>query len=72
MTIFGRTVSILIAGFLAVAISGCGEQKKQAEERGRNVTQPLKDAQKNLKDAEDKMREQEKVIEQAAEDAGKE
>ncbi|MBI4382997.1 MAG: hypothetical protein HY579_03050 [Nitrospinae bacterium] len=72
MNLFGRTVSVLIAGFLAVAISGCGEQKKQAEERGRNVAQPLKDAQKNLKDAEDKMREQEKVIEQAAEDAGKE
>lgn len=71
MNIFGRTVSVLIAGFLVIAVSGCGEQKKKAEERGRNVTQPLKDAQKEIDAATAKIQEKAKDIEREIEDASR-
>ncbi|MBI4390082.1 MAG: hypothetical protein HY580_07865 [Nitrospinae bacterium] len=72
MNIYKTAVSVLIAGFLALAISACGEQKKKAEERGKNMTQPLKDAQKDIDAATAKIQEQTKSLDQAGEDAGKE
>lgn len=59
-----------IAGTLTVAICACGEQKRQAEERGKAVGETLKNAEKSVSDAATQIQENAGKTEQESQETG--
>jgi len=67
--VFLRTlIFVFMLIFGAAILSGCEEQEKKAAERGRKPQEIIKDAQKSVDEATEKMKENMRQMEESTSD----